>query len=269
MRNAITNRLATLHSSDLSLANLQYTDSRYAVDDVAALIRHLQTEYGTEPVIVHGFGHGGAIAVWLRQRYPELVDGVWAAAATVSARMDFGESLVLIGASIRQVGGQECYERTEMAFTQMEWLYYGNLHNMIEEKFNICEPFTGARNEVAIFFSTYALAFVQILRTTHTYGIDLYCQYMDEAEDEIGGFASFIQLIVPDCVSLDYDAQVEAVQDVSWDNVHNYVGARQLSYQQCREFGWFSSSSYLNQPFGSRFPVQLFQQMCIDLFGPV
>lgn len=42
---------------------------------------------------------------------------------------------------------------------------------------------------------------------------------------------------------------------------------RQWIYQTCNEFGWYQTSSSRQQPFGTKFPVDLYTQMCKDIYG--
>lgn len=253
------------------MANLQHLDSRFAVDDVAALIRHLQVEYGPElPVIVHGFDHGGAIAVWLKHRHPELVTGVWAASATVLARKDYGEFMVNVGKVIRKIGGDECYDRTETVFKRMDQYYSTGQYAILDEKFNLCVPLNPSNPiEGGVLFATYALVLGSALRYSHAVGIAQYCQMLMDSEDELTGFAQYVNTALVACLDVNAVANFEQFRNVDWDAITNEVGQRQLTYQLCRELGWFRSSTYDNQPFGNRFPIDLFHQQCQFIFGPV
>lgn len=42
---------------------------------------------------------------------------------------------------------------------------------------------------------------------------------------------------------------------------------RQWIYQTCNEFGWYQTSRSSQQPFGTKFPVDLYLQMCEDIYG--
>lgn len=258
-----------LDSRNTSLLNLQYLDSRYAVADLANLVQHLRAQHGNPPVIAHGYDHGGALAVWLRQRYPHLVDGVWASSASLLARKDFGEYMANIGIAIRQVGGDRCYQDIEEAFGNMGTLYDNGDYATLEEHFYLCQPFSQSDPiEEAAFFAYYSQVLSEILRYSHALGIETLCDYLDGHEDPMVGVANFIKLVLPVCVPLNVYEQIEMYQNVDWDTEATELGLRQLSYQYCREFGWFRSSSYDNQPFGNRFPVENFHDACQLLYGP-
>ena len=62
--------------------------------------------------------------------------------------------------------------------------------------------------------------------------------------------------------------QVRSLQDSSWDSAAA-AGGRQGTYQTCTEFGWYQSSdSPAETGWGRVIPVQLFERMCRDVFGP-
>lgn len=251
------------------MVNLQYLDTRYALADISNLITHLRSEYGNVPVILHGYDHGAALAVWTRQRYPDLVDGVWASSASLHARKDFGEYLVTIGNSIRKVGGDKCYQDTEQAFKNMATLYDQGNFEALERLFSVCQSITPNDPVVeAQFFSYHALALSEILRFAHSFGVETLCNFLDEYEDPMEGLASFIKLVIPTCATLEGYSQMYMYMDEAWDTGATELGVRQLLYQYCREFGWFRASSYINQPFGNRFHIDLFQEQCAMLFGP-
>jgi len=65
------------------------------------------------------------------------------------------------------------------------------------------------------------------------------------------------------CLTIDYNQGLFA--EVSWNKTVPW--ARLWRYQTCTEFGYFRSSNSPDQPFGNFFPVELFSQQCVDLFG--
>ena len=65
-----------------------------------------------------------------------------------------------------------------------------------------------------------------------------------------------------------FTPQVRSLQDSSWDS-EAAAGGRQWTYQTCTEFGWYQSSdSPAETGWGRVIPVQLFERMCRDVFGP-
>lgn len=254
-----------------SIANLQYLNSRYAVDDVAALLTHIIDEHQPGAVILHGFDHGGAIAVWVAHRYPHLVDGLWASSATVVAIKDYGAYLTNVAEDIRVIGGQECYHNTELAFNRMEQLYGSGSYAELEAVFNVCDPFTpGDMIEGSVFFAGYSLTLGTIIRYSHQFGVESLCGYYENHDDPMVALGSFLGAFFGDeCVPISGYSQLTIFANVTWESFAHVNGMRQITYQFCREFGWYVSSSGGNHPFGNRFPIELFQQQCQYVFGDV
>lgn len=194
--------------------------------------------------------------------------GTWASSATLLAIKDFGEFLVNTGSAVTEVGGQGCYDDLEAAFAMIDLTYASADMATLEETFHLCSPLTvGNVIEGSIFFAAFALLVGQLLRLTHFYGIQQMCTSMEEAENEMVGLAEFIHNVFPDCIAVDAFATMEVYLDIEWDSPSTDFGMRQVTYQLCREFGWFRSSNHLNHPFGDRFPVELFETQCSFLFG--
>ena len=93
------------------------------------------------------------------------------------------------------------------------------------------------------------------------------CAYYDNHDDPMRALASFIQGFLDVCIPIVVDTEALGLDEIGWDAETNYYGLRQISYQYCRELGWYMSSSAPNHPFGNRFPIEFFQQTCVELFG--
>lgn len=68
------------------------------------------------------------------------------------------------------------------------------------------------------------------------------------------------------CIYLNYDVNKNNLRRDNWTDPNNLLD-RLVLYQQCTEFGWYPSSTSLNQPYGSRFPIEHFYTLCKDVFG--
>lgn len=232
---------------------------------------HIKEVYSAGAVIAHGMDHSGAISVWLAHRYPNLVDGVWASSASLVAQKDYSVYLTHVAEDIRVIGGAECYHQTELAFERMEYLYSRGDFAPIEAAFNLCSPFTpGDPIEGAVFFAAYAMGIGATIRYTHRVGVESLCRYYENHEDPMVALGSFANSTnIYNCVPLDAYSQLTIFQNVTWESTAHDYGMRQLTYQNCRELGWYVSSSGADHPFGKRFPIELFQQQCYYLFGPM
>lgn len=253
------------------MANLQFMDTRYAVDDVAKIVEYVSNEYQTGAVIAHGFDHGAAISVWLAHRHPDLVQGLWASSATILAEKDNSQYLTNVAEDIRIIGGESCYSHVETAFDQMENLYSSGNYQPLEEAFNLCSSFTpGDEREAFNFFYSHILALGSIIRYSHRLGVEYMCENLDNYEDKMVALAEFISIILPDCVYINDSSMMEQIQNVYWNNTLVENGLRQMGYQNCREVGWYHiTSENGDHPFGNRLTMEVFYQQCLDLFGPM
>lgn len=88
---------------------------------------------------------------------------------------------------------------------------------------------------------------------------------------ELGKFAAWFLDYMSDgdryCIEADYMATIKYYRHDEWRTETVKGGDRQWVFQTCSEFGYFQTSDSKMQPFGSTFPVTLFQQACQDIFG--
>lgn len=69
------------------------------------------------------------------------------------------------------------------------------------------------------------------------------------------------------CLNVDRLAFIDFIRSSKQSDYAVLSGARQKMFQECSGFGWFSSTSSKNQPFGSSLPVEMFYESCFLAFG--
>ncbi|GMS78998.1 hypothetical protein PENTCL1PPCAC_1173, partial [Pristionchus entomophagus] len=90
--------------------------------DVATFIRIQQVErHRTGPWITFGGSNPGALSVWTRQWFPDLVLGVVSSSAPLQAKNDFYEYLEVVGDVINRTS-PKCHDRTGEAFDRIRKL---------------------------------------------------------------------------------------------------------------------------------------------------
>jgi thymus-specific serine protease len=96
---------------DSSFENLQWLNIHQVLADIARFIAHTrQFTYGAENsrVILWGRGFAGSLAIWARQKYPNLVDGAWGSSAPLNAVLEYSQILVNAYTTLGNIGGPEC-----------------------------------------------------------------------------------------------------------------------------------------------------------------
>lgn len=259
--------------SDVSTANLKYLTSDQAIEDLAQFIAHQKaTVRGLQhsKVILIGTAYSASLVTWFSQAHPELVDFAWASSAPLQAKLDFAEFKERVGETIKTVGGEACLIRMESAFKQMEEHIDSGNREFVREQFNLCNALSNTL-DVWSFFSGLSNSVSLLVQIDEGMLIQSFCQAFTgmPIEDDVQAFAA---LFVnggdyDDCTDASYVTSRVALGEADWSSPAVVTGSRQWLYQMCNEFGWFPTSNSPNQPFGTKFPLELNIQMCMDIFN--
>lgn len=157
---------------DVSLESLQYLSTDQGLGDLVNLITFIKESNETlrdAKVIAGGSGYGAALAVWLRQSRPDLVDGVWASSAWLHAIPDFYEFGTNTAISVRIYGGLICYDNLAAAFEEMEHHFVSGHYEILRDGLNLCDTEHGLNGTYAaqLLFGSVASAIgssIQILQ---------------------------------------------------------------------------------------------------------
>lgn len=255
---------------NLSLENLQFLNRRAIIEDLAHLLRFLKGSYGNAPVIAHGLDQGAANAVWTRAMYPDLIQGIWVSAPMMAGVLDFGQNMVDLGESIRQVGGDQCYEDVEEAFELINALFDAADYETLEANFNVCDPFIPDERYLQTFSEQIHRGMAPYFRNGNVEGIQSFCGFFRDAENPMVGLGAFrLERVSVSCVPTNVESLLLPMSSIEWDPNGEMNGIRAFLYGGCAEYGRYrtTSHSYPNQPFGSRLPVDFFEYQCIHLFG--
>lgn len=126
--------------------------------DLAHFVREITADKklnATGGVIVVGGSYSATMAAWFRQKYPHLANGAWASSAPLQAKVNYFEYTETVGASLRKVGGEECYEKVEEIFEAIDDLLENDDMEMLKALFKICDNFnTSNINDVYNFVSS-------------------------------------------------------------------------------------------------------------------
>lgn len=258
-------------SSDVSTDNLKYLTSDQAMEDLAQfIIEQKATVRGlaNSKVILVGASYSASLVTWFSQAYPDLVDFAWASSAPLLAKMDFFEYKEAVGEAIRDVGGESCYNRLQSAFTSMDEHIDNGNRQFVVEQFNLCNALSNTL-DVWSFFSGLSNSISLMVQMHDGELIQMFCDTFVQIplEDDVEALATLFNDGSTECVDASYVGVRLAMGETEWTSAVVESGTRQWFYQTCNEFGWYQTSNSENQPFGSKFPVQLNIQMCMDFYN--
>jgi len=261
-------------TNSMSTENLRFLTVDQTLADLAHFINAIRNDLqlnATGGVILTGSGYGGTLATWFRQKYPHLVDGVWASSAPVQAVHDFYQFKEAVGTSITFVGGQHCYDHIESTFKALEELNANGEHNRIRDLFNLCDDFNDdidIQENVWLFFGIVADALSSVVKNHRSGDIEFLCNGIIANHSEpLETFAQHVIQYIPreegECISANFANLIEKRSTEEWSDDNQ----RQYLYQSCSQLGWHLSSSSTKQPFGSSVPLAYFVRLCQQLFG--
>ncbi|CAD6995785.1 unnamed protein product [Ceratitis capitata] len=217
-------------------------------------------------VIIAGGSYSATMVTWFKKLYPELATGAWASSAPLFAKVNFVEYKEITGQSIRLVAGEQCYNRIQNGIAKMEELFANKRGAEVKAILKLCDAFDEYNDlDLWTLFSEISDIFAGVVQTHNTGQIESVCNKIMEGEDDISGVAGYLltQFNSNTCNLLTYKAIIASMMDSTFDN--NIM--RQWIYQTCNEFGWYQTSGSRQQPFGTKFPVTLYTQMCADIYG--
>lgn len=209
------------------------------------------------------------MVVWMRKKYPHLVNGVWASSAPVNAQIDFAEYKDVMTNSIKKLGGDECYANFGNAFNQMETVVKSGNASRIYQAFKLCSPLDLSRDVAHFFYETSDI--VAGLVQSHRAGnIEAACNFLKREKEQNGkedleAFAAWVNHGSLMCLDMSYANNVKKFRNIDWVSEANRQ-MRQWTYQTCSEFAWFQTSTSTNQIFGTLYPLDYFVKICQDLY---
>lgn len=134
---------------------MQYLTIEQALADLAHFIAVTKQEprFQNSNVVLVGGSYSATMVAWFRQLYPHLAVGAWASSAPVLAKADFVEYKEVVGAAMRFVGGNQCYQRLTNAFAEAEALIANDEGERFRGLFRFCDDFE-VEVDTAAAFST-------------------------------------------------------------------------------------------------------------------
>ncbi|XP_064456069.1 putative serine protease F56F10.1 [Ornithodoros turicata] len=271
---------------DMSTDNLAYLNSQQALADAATFRQAMVEKYNlgdNSKWVVFGGSYSGSLAAWFKLKYPHLAVGAVASSAPLHAIIDFKDYLRVVRDSLATTN-PECDTQVGLAVDHLMYLastpaFWPDITSL----FRLCSYFNGYnQHDQANLFQTLAGNFEGVVQYnkdarlsggTPNITIDTLCDIMTTLIDDTTALDRFVQVnslmlksTSQSCLDFNYDTFIDTLRRTDFNNP-DAPGGRQWTYQTCVEFGYFQSSDYPRQPFGSLFPVKFFIKQCQDIFG--
>ena len=269
-------------TADTSVANLQWLTIHQTLADIAQFINFIRENYygaQNSRVILWGRNYGGSLAVWMRQKYPNLVDGAWASSSGINAVLEHPQFMRNSFYTINSIGGPECGNILHGAFRFIEDAIRLRNTSYIEQRLQLCTPIDiDITEDVArLYYGISADIGFQFVSHSRYPDIDDKCTIMrgldnpeNPAENDLDAFARwFVDDYNRNLECLDYsnEAVLSRYQQVEWETVSTIAGRRQNFWLQCTQLGQFAvANEGENHPFGWRFDINFFRQWCARAF---
>ncbi|CAG2115175.1 unnamed protein product, partial [Medioppia subpectinata] len=250
---------------DLSTQNLKYLTLELALKDAEQFILGMTKKLSIEGSkwVVWGLSYSGKLAVWFREKYPNLTVGAIASSAPVGSTNNCTGYLRVAA----EVVGKECSDNIRKANYEMEDLLKTPEGVVkLRKILNLCDSFDG-KNIDDIRYLAQLLAMNVGGSVQYKAGIDYIIKHMN---DPSGGtplerYASLhvTGQTVP-CNNIKHADYIKILQNTT---VGPNSWMRPWSYQQCTSFADFVTSDLPNSPFGHNIPVEFYTKQCTQIFG--
>lgn len=140
---------------NVTLENLQFLTIEQNLADIAAFVQNLREsyeEFNSSKIILYGVDLGAAYAVWAKQRYPSLIDGVLAYGAQVNAIFDFTDYWIGLQNNLENEV-PECVDIINLALYEIDDLIYRGEGELLQEYFTLTAPVnTSSAQDIGSFY---------------------------------------------------------------------------------------------------------------------
>lgn len=224
-------------------------------------------------VILVGWDYGASYATWFAQKYPHLVNGIWASGARTFQTLEQHQPAAIVENITSTFGSEECFARSSNAFRQLEELIANNQSRVIERTFRLCFPlpYQDGELDLSMFFDllgfyyyTYAEMFEENRFRDSACG-QLMNAPVGEDYEALAFALGFYTIPIPLCYPISFRRDIAWTKETELTSI--LAPARLLLYQYCNEFGYFWNSGDGTTFFGNNFPIEYFVEVCNAIYG--
>ncbi|CAD6191209.1 unnamed protein product [Caenorhabditis auriculariae] len=264
--------------------DLTFLSSLQMLYDLADFIKAINLKTGnTAPWITFGGSYSGAMSAWMREVFPDLVLGAVGSSGPVFAKIDFFEYLMVVENSIRTYN-DECANRIASGFEEMQKLFMTPEGRVNLSSIFSLQPAWKADSVVSelgqhYFFSNIYGNYQGAVQYSGDntgpyaigYGIPDMCKIMlNDSNTPIQNVAKFNEFMTEvgpfSYTDNNYQGMIDDLKNAQKYGP-NSAASLLWTWQTCTEFGYFQSTDSGHSIFGSPTPVNMYTQMCTDVFG--
>ncbi|XP_058448624.1 thymus-specific serine protease-like [Malaya genurostris] len=266
----------SLPVSDATTENMDFLTVDQVLADLAEWISYLKTTVVGNPrakVVLLGYGHGGTVANYFHQSYPNLSNGVWVSSGPAEASLTFPSFFEVLGENIGTHGSRDCYNTIFSGFLVAQNLIALGQGDVLTELFHLCEPLDTANPLETTAFLLGLQIDIQreILHLRNTASTTNMCEQIEGSNTDNSLHALNVWFArehqFEECVKLSFNDFLAPFLDTDFNTDQLQNGNRQRLYIQCTTGGIFPTSDSRYQPFGSQITIDFYVEVCREVFG--
>ena len=270
---------------DMSVKSLAYLTSTQALGDLARFIRYIssyspsQADKASSPALAlkastaaskwvsFGGSYPGALAVWLKAKYPSLVSGTVGSSAPVYAETDFGQYAQVVGAALGNgaIGGSaSCVKVISAAAHEVAAAARAGQTSHFPAALRPCGSL-----DHALDLATYLASVFGNFQGTVQYNLQGRPPYVSDLctavlnappEKPLQALAAATALFSPNasqpaCIPSSFEKDtISPLANTSFSAAgcdRSCKSMRQWTWQTCNEFGYFQTTTIKGQPFSA------------------
>ena len=245
----------SIPTPDLSLDNLKYLSHDQALADYACFIKVFSRMIKAmdHPVVVIGGSYAGALAAWMRYKYPDLVVGAYSSSGVVNSILDFSAFDDQVKRSV-QKSGPECEATIHKLFDEAKASWASNPWKL---KIAHGAPYL-EWDDFMFYFADIFVEAVQYGQRTS------FCKFLKEIENDPERQAKLAQY------ALDNRASPEsyAFEHLRTTQINPFYGDRQWTYQYCSALGYLNTPGSGDNPLRFKeMTLEYWRRYCAKVFG--
>jgi pimeloyl-ACP methyl ester carboxylesterase len=256
-------------TDDLSDENLRLLTIDQTLADLADFTRFLRLELQTK-FILFGYGDGAAFATLAHQTFPDLFDGVWAVGAPTYIKFNYFDYFINFQDMFLGYD-RSCASIVGGGLEELDALIVAGDVNRVHELFGFQQRINlDNSNEVGlVFYTISSLLALNFDYGTQTDLTNLCVALLESASQGLSAVESLAQELGPITQNINpsWDDSVALLSEISWNAPAVMSGERQFWYMACSERSFFRTSEYLPEPVRSRFLINVFLNLCYEVFG--